>query len=62
MTTILPSRFQLGDMVRVAGRHAYRPVTGICFRAGKVSYEVAGQFFNSDDVHEPLRIIEAVGP
>lgn len=60
MQTILPSRFQLGDMVRVAGLHAKRPITGICFRAGKVSYEVAGQFFDSEFVCEPLRVVEGV--
>lgn len=47
-------------MVRVAGLHAKRPITGICFRAGKVSYEVAGQFFDSEFVCEPLRVVEGV--
>lgn len=61
----LPSRHQLGDMVRIRG--AFRgskglcPITGILFREGKVAYEVAGRMFDSNDVYPadalvPVRI------
>lgn len=59
-TQLLPSRFQLGDIVRVGSLHAMRPVTGICFRDSKVSYEVGGQFFDSEHVNEPLRSVKSL--
>lgn len=52
----LPSRFQLGDQVRVGSFMG--PVTGICFRAGKIHYEVGGVMYDSAFVLEPLRIAE----
>lgn len=53
----LPSRFQLGDLVR-APRMPRAAITGICFRAGKVSYEIGGLFFESENVNEPMKLIE----
>lgn len=58
-TSLLPSRFQLGDLVRAPGIQGNRAITGICFRAGKVSYEVGGLFIDSGFVNEPLRLAEA---
>lgn len=52
----LPSRFQLGDVVRVGSQSGM--VSGVCFRQGKVFYEVGGVMYASDDVNEPLRAIE----
>lgn len=51
----LPSRFQLGDIVRARG--ATGMVSGICFRKAKVFYEVGGIMYASDDVMEPLRVV-----
>jgi hypothetical protein len=51
------SRFQLDDMVRAPGIKGAQPVTGICFRAGAVTYEVGGVFHDSAFVHEPMRAI-----
>jgi hypothetical protein len=51
----LPSRFQLGDVVRVGATNG--PVTGICFREAKVFYEVGGIMYHSDDVTEPLKVV-----
>lgn len=51
----LPSRFQLGDVVRV--RSMTGMVSGICFREAKVFYEVGGIMHASDDVTEPLRSV-----
>jgi hypothetical protein len=54
-TQELPSRFQLGDTVRAGGKMGQ--VTGICFRAGKIHYEVGGVMYDSAFVFEPLAVI-----
>lgn len=51
----LPSKFQLGDVVRAKGQRGV--VTGIMFRAAKVFYEVGGVVFESNDVAEPLKVV-----
>lgn len=51
----LPSRFQLNDTVRV-GKHN-GVITGVCFRVGKVYYEVGGIMHLSEDVNEPLKVV-----
>jgi hypothetical protein len=51
----LPSRFQLGDKVRARGTTGL--ISGICFRAGKIHYEVGGVMHGSEDVMEPLAVI-----
>jgi hypothetical protein len=53
---LLPSRFQLADIVRARG--ATGMVSGICFRKGKVFYEVGGVMHPSDDVMDQLREVK----
>lgn len=52
MSDQLPSRFQLGEVVRARGIVA--PITGILFREGKVYYEVGGVQHDSLDVYPML--------
>lgn len=53
--TKLPSKFQIGDRVKVesvtADTHA-GAVTGVLFRDGKVLYEVHGALHDSCDTQE----------
>lgn len=52
-TTMLPSRFQLGEYVRT--RYFSGPISGVMFRAGKVYYEIGGVQHDSCDVSPVLR-------
>lgn len=51
----LPSKFQLGDIVRARGQTGM--VSAVCFREAKVYYEVGGIMYESDDVMEPLSMV-----
>ena len=55
VTNVLPSRFQLGAKVRARGITGM--ISGICFREGKVYYEVGGVMHQSEDVLEPLSVV-----
>lgn len=54
MSEELPSRFQLGDKVRIVGQKDNHAITAVCFRAGKVTYEVAGMMFESEHITNPI--------
>lgn len=52
----LPSRYQLGDVVRARG--APGMVSAVCFRLGKVYYEVNGVVHDSDHVKPMLQVVD----
>lgn len=54
---ILPSRYQLGTMLRTRRDSEAFPVTAICFREGKVNYELNNGFYSSENVLPALQVV-----